>query len=333
MRLFVFLILTFTTSLTACFPSRRFEKKKHPPVTDYSNQENWIALYPRHDIGDTIPPTGGLKDEQDSAKADVFYIHPTVYIFGHQWNAFLNYKKINERADRCVQFQGTAYNSACRVYAPRYRQANLKAFFDTVNGNKALDLAYEDIRNAFRYYLEHYNNGRPIVIAGHSQGARHAARLVKEFFDGTPLQKKLVCAYPIGYNIRSEQFKSIPPGDSATQTGCFVTWNTFAWGSELRSREKKYWEGACVNPLTWKRDETYAPASLNKGGVSFYYYRVDPCVCDAQVHKGILWVHHPVTGWYPGLGKSYHIIDYNLFYVDIRENVRARVNAYLKKTE
>ncbi len=117
-------------------------------------------------------------------------------------------------------------------FRPRYRQANLQAFFtdDKEKAKAAFDTAYEDMRTAFIYYLKNYNNGRPIIIASHSQGTLHAGRLLKEFFEGKPLQNQLVCAYIIGLPVFTNYFSDLKPCEDSTATGCFVRWRTFEEG-------------------------------------------------------------------------------------------------------
>ena len=97
---------------------------------------------------------------------DVFFIHPTSFlgVLSGKWNAAIDDKSINKITDKgSLLFQASVFNQHARVYAPRYRQAHIKAFFmpDNPASPKAIDLAYEDVRRAFMYYLEHYNHGRP----------------------------------------------------------------------------------------------------------------------------------------------------------------------------
>ena len=111
------------------------------------------------------------------------------------WNADIDDVALNKKTDNTtILYQASVFNEDCRVFAPRYRQANFNAFFtnNKVVTDKAFELAYEDIKTAFEYYLEHYNQGRPIIIASHSQGTLHAGRLLKEYFEGKPLQKKFI---------------------------------------------------------------------------------------------------------------------------------------------
>jgi hypothetical protein len=328
----IILLLIFL-SLSSCLaPVRSFEKGKKTSPPDYSQEKYWAALPSKKDSADAVPYGSSLKEGQQYAKADVFFIHPTIYLTGRKWNANVNSKRLNRKVDRStIQHQATAFNGSCKVYAPRYRQAVLASFANLYgNGGDALNFAYQDVKTAFEYYLKNYNNGRPIIIASHSQGTWHAERLLKEFFDNDSLMReKLVAAYIIGGVVKKNAFKNIPACDSATQTACVICWNARKWGME----SDRYFEGAleCVNPLTWKTDTLAAPASLNLGSIPFEFNRIDKEVADAKVTpKGLLWVHKKNSVGYNS-PKNYHILDYNLFWMNIRENVKQRIDAYFEK--
>ena len=123
---------------------------------------------------------------------------------------------------------------------------NLSGFFslDNPEATEAFKLAYGDVKAAFQYYLSHYNNGRPIIIASHSQGTVMAVWLLQEFFDGTPLQKQLVAAYITGMPVYNDDFTFIPVCDSASQQQCYVSWRSL-YGHEpprnTRSETGKMW--------------------------------------------------------------------------------------------
>jgi len=339
---------------------KRLEKGAAPnsgPTPDYSKLSFWAASPHKHDTTDSIPAF--LLNEKKEEKADVFYVYPTTYIGKGRnladssfnlkeifnlnrelpdlpWNANLNDEALNHQTDvRPLLFQATAFNGSCRVFAPRYRQANIKAFLvrDSPEAQQAFDLAYSDVKSAFEYYLKHENNGRPIVIASHSQGSLHAIRLLQEFFDGKPLQKQLVCAYIIGYQIPKGTFKSIPLGNSPTATGCFVTWRTFEKGEIPSSVKKENGDSQCVNPLTWKTDTDWASEKLNKGAL-FDFDKLLPNFTGAgnEPESKILWVKMPdhFENKYKKI-KNYHVLDYNLFWMNIRENVKERIDAYLNQ--
>jgi hypothetical protein len=295
----------------------------------------WIALPARHDIADTIPPDCPTKDNQSAARVDVFYLHPTVYLSGGPWNGNLDDKNLNGKCDACVMHQATPFNSCAKVYAPRYRQAILRSFTKGgIEGERALDTAYADIKKSFEYYLANYNNGRPIILAGHSQGAYHVARLMDDFFTGKELLKQLVVAYPIGFNTQKNRYTDIPVGDSASQTGCFVTWNTVAWGQDTTGAYTRYHGSACVNPLSWKQDAGVAESKLHLGAVPFDWKKTEKNLLRTKIHGSLLWItftdHSLKKGFYH-LGTNYHVSDVNLFYMNIRENAELRARTYLSE--
>ncbi|MEO6166685.1 MAG: DUF3089 domain-containing protein [Chitinophagales bacterium] len=130
-----------------------------------------------------------MSNGEATATADVFFIHPTIYTYkpttAYEWNGDVNDVTLNTKTDySTIHYQVTVFNGSCKIYAPRYRQAHITAFYAAKgdDGREALDIAYSDVRAAFQYYLEHYNNGRPVIIASHSQGTRHAEHLLKDFF-------------------------------------------------------------------------------------------------------------------------------------------------------
>lgn len=304
-----------------------------PASIDYSDSRNWAALPDMKDLSDSVPAplkAGYTKDN----RVDVFFIYPTSYtdFLGSEWNASLEDSVLNRKTDySSILYQASVFN-VYDVYAPRYRQANIRAYFtaDTVSAKVALDLAYGDVREAFQYYLDHRNNGRPIIIASHSQGTTHAKKLLAEFFDGKPLQQQLVAAYIVGLPVKEDAFAQIPVCRDSTQTGCFVTWRTFRKGYEP-DYQAAYRESAVVNPLSWTTDEEIAGVDLNKGAVLRDFNRVLLRVCNAQKHKDLLWVtrpHFPGSIFYRT--KNYHIGDYNLFYLNVRENVATRVRYYFR---
>jgi hypothetical protein len=312
---------------------------------DYSRSEAWAALPTKRDAADSIPRNAPetVRDGQATAIADVFFVHPTIYTGKPQgpseWNADVLDTDMNQKVDNStILNQASAFNGAGRVYAPRYRQAHYSAFTtsDSTDKRLALDLAYQDVRAAFQYYLDHYGTNpdgslRPIIIAAHSQGTIHSGRLIKEFFDEKPLQKRLVAAYLVGIATPPTYFKTIPAGETADQTGCFVSWNTFAKDYIPDYYNKALNRALCTNPLLWNSSDTLAPRSLNIGGVgpNFKFY---PEMVEARNNKGLLWIGTPNV---PGAGlvktKIWHVADINFFWMNIRENVARRVQSFVAK--
>jgi len=336
-----FLFLFLLTFIFSCAKKNylhgiNYHFKTTEGIPDYSNLNYWAAHPWKYDPADNVPPR--LHDNKKDSLADVFFIHPTTYtdlLMPMGWNANIDDIKLNRKTDNTtILYQASVFNAHCRIFAPRYRQANLQAFrtTDKQQSAKAFDIAYTDIRSAFEYYLKHYNNGQPIVIASHSQGTLLAGRLLKEFFEGKPLKKQLVCAYIIGLPVFKDYFTRLEPCKDSTATGCFITWRTFEEGyiAPFIANEEK--EAYVTNPLTWTIDETFAPASLNKGGVLRNFKRVIPGLVHAQKHGNVLWVNKPKFFGNVFLTlKNYHIADYNLFYVNIMDNVLTRIQSFLNK--
>jgi len=321
-----------------------YDEQKIPPAPDYSQPASWAALPERADEADRIPSRApaGVADGQAAAPADVFFIHPTIYTYepapgAYPWNGDVRDADLNGRTDAStILNQASAFNGSCRVFAPRYRQAHYYSFLTPNTGDRrqALDLAYSDVRAAFAHYLKTYNRDqsgrpRPIVIASHSQGTMHAVRLIREFFDGQPLGKQLVVAYLIGTAVQPDAFRTIPPGTSAGQTGCFVSWNTFSEGYVPTYYRDGLHTAVCTNPLTWTITEgAYAPYAQNLGGVGLKFSFV-PQVSDARVHRGLLWIGKPdVPGKALLRAKIWHRADINLFWMNLRTNVAERIRAY-----
>jgi len=318
----------------------RWKDSPVPPESDYADANNWAALPLKKDAADRVPAGSPFKDEQSSAKADVFFIHPTILTYTptneFKWNASVSDTYLNAKVDSStILNQATIFNAAGRIYAPRYRQAHYHAFVTSFKEDKAaaLDLAYSDVKKAFLYYMSHFNEGRPIIIASHSQGTVHATRLIKEFFDGKELQKNLVAAYIIGIATPKNIFANIKPCESPTQTGCFIAYTTFLQGYLPDWHPKTSTELVSINPLTWTLDEKFAAKELNLGGVSYGFKWVKN-FADAQNHLGVLWTNTPyVFGRKFVHIKNWHAADMNLFYAPIRENAKVRVDAFTSQKQ
>ena len=200
---------------------------------DYSQQADWLASPFKDDPSDYAP--GGKGRIVSDSAVDIFFLFPTSFqaeLTDGTWNASLDDPKVNnESLSRSIKYQASIFNKAGRVFAPNYRQANYNVFLQKGRQSKqALDQAYADILTAWHYYLEHYNQGRPFIIAGHSQGALHAARLLKDEIDGKPLSDRLIIAYIPGMPIKKGDFTSLQPCSDSTGTGCITSWRTYLDG-------------------------------------------------------------------------------------------------------
>lgn len=334
---FIFFVLSLCL-LQSCAsrkPTMAFEKNKIPATPQYADLKNWAAHPDKKDRADLIPAGTNLKDEQATAEVDVFFLHPTTYTNkrgNDQWNGDVNNKKLNDKTDEgSIEYQASLFNGSARVFAPRYRQAHLYAFCakDKASAEQSFEVAYADVKAAFEYYLKTWNKGRPIIIASHSQGTKHAGRLLKEFFDDKPLKNRLVVAYIVGLPVPKNAFKTIPVCDNPNQTGCFCSWRTFEKGYEPNFPTSD--AIAVVNPLSMSTDNSYVSSEKHKGGVLLGFKKTDENLNDAQIHNGILWISKPsFKGSWLIRSKNYHAGDYNIFYINIRDDIQRRVGLFWK---
>ncbi|MEQ9402397.1 MAG: DUF3089 domain-containing protein [Cyclobacteriaceae bacterium] len=313
---------------------------KVPAPPNYDSMQYWIAHPDQEDFADLVPGKGELMEYQETADVDVFFIYPTIYTKkqhkDHPWFADVNDKRLNKKiAKSTIKYQASVFNASSKVYAPLYRQSHIGVFYGDL-GLKvdALQFSYRDVRRAFKHYLDNYNNGRPIIIASHSQGTMHAVSLIREFFDNQPLQEQLVAAYLVGMPLRVGSFDKIPPCEDENGIGCWMSWNTYRKGYYPPNHDYWYDGVLSTNPLSWKRDSTYVSWGANKGGILKNFRKIRAGLSDAQNADNMLWINRPkffgnfLLNW-----NRFHIVDYNLFYMNIRENIERRVENYLKEQE
>lgn len=310
-----------------------FDKNNIPAAPDYSKNNYWAALPFVADYADTPAGKGQLLNMQATAVADVFFIHPTSFTEKpkgpYKWNGNLNDQELNKKTDESsIRYQASLFNAAGRIYAPRYRQAHYSSYLtkDTASARQAFEIAYNDVKTAFEYYLNHHNNNRLIIIASHSQGTTHAIRLLQEFFDNKPLAEKLVCAYLVGMPVYDTMFVALKPCSNAEEIQCYCTWRTYATGYYPHGYITPKKLTVCTNPLSWSTSNEYVSNKNNRGGTTKNFSKIIPYFCDAQVADGVLRINKPnIKGTKLLRINNYHVGDYNLFYVNVRENATLRV--------
>ena len=317
---------------------------------NYARVSSWAAYPGTPSHADDLPQ--GITRGAD-AGADVFFIHPTTYLTMTVGNApFDAGGETGVRVEAGVlKFQASVFNGCCRIFAPRYRQASLRAITSNSDeGYAAAELAYGDVARAFDAFLK-VNNGRPFILASHSQGSIHALRLLQQRIIGTPLQSRLVAAYIVGTALPMQIEKlGLPLCRSATATRCVITWNTVRSGHDDRRRKNDaviWWQGryqpiggralVCVNPLDWRVDGA-ADATANLGAVySDGRGRPIPApvvgLTGAQCEDGLLGVSIPFGerrhfSDLLSLAGIDHDFDYSYFYMNIRANALERVRAF-----
>jgi len=317
-----------------------YEKETLSEIPDYSNLNYWSAHPNKKNPSDSIPENI-VTFNNNSKLVDVFFVYPTSYLdktMPTGWNAQLNDHKVNIYTDfSSILYQASVFNEVGKIYAPRYRQANINAYYpttseDTVKALAAFDLAYSDVKKAFDYYMKYENNGRPIIIASHSQGSTHTIRLLKEYFDGKPLGKQLVAAYVVGMALDPATYTNLKACEKPNETGCILAWRTFEQGYVAPFVEKEKFKSIVTNPLSWNNENTMVERSANEGSLLYNFNKLIPKVAGAMNHDGVLWTPKPkFFGNFLIKTQNYHIADYNLYYVSIRKNAALRVENYFEQ--
>ncbi|MFS0736562.1 DUF3089 domain-containing protein [Sphingomonas sp. 1P06PA] len=330
-------------------PSGAFAQPADATAPDYARPAAWLS---RPDLPDDpsryTPPGFTVAARPEVA---VFYVAPTTYIRKDRWNGPLDDTESNARLRLFASSQASAFNGMGAIWAPRYRQASIGAFLTSeASAQKAIDFAYGDVERAFAAFLKQIPASRPILLAGHSQGALHLTRLLHERIAGTPLTKRIVAAYIVGWPVSIEaDLPALGLGacDGPASTGCILSWQSFAEPAEPRQildaynastgftgQPRRDTRMLCVNPLTGAPD-TAALATANLGalvprpglnGADLEPGRV-PARC---APNGLLLIGGEPKGYgsYVLPGRNYHVFDYALFWANIRADAERRAKEF-----
>lgn len=297
---------------------------KEEPLPDYSSLKMWVAHPQKKDESDRYPKNLIEPLPEKASEIDVFFVYPTLYLAGPNWNADVNNKGLNREIEHTtIRHQASVFNGLANIYSPLYRQMHIYGYSDSLNGSKAIRLAYGDVEAAFEYYWKNWNKGKRFVIASHSQGTNHAELLLKEYIlKNEEMTEKLELAYLVGMPIEAFSEK-LPPCSSPKELDCFLSWRTFSDGHIPSYRYGD--DIASVNPITWKSDSDSSSYDAHKG-ILFKNRKIRfSGYASARVHKGLLWVKFKKLPFEKLYQKdNYHIADYNIFWLNIRENFRER---------
>ena len=294
--------------------------------------------------------------------ADTFYIYATEYILssleeGAPDYASLDNPEMLEKVPTEYMAHASAFEDATNLFMPYYRQAGLRLAGEVYkrDGNIEASISgapYDDITAALDYYFENCNGGRPFIIAGHSQGSYIGKLVLEKYFKDHPeYYERMIAAYLIGSSTTKEELKEYPHMKFASgenDTGVIISWHTEGKRNveENAANVALLPGGFCINPLNWKLDDTYAPASENLGSLIQNPETGEPEIgdigADAQVvpERGVI-VTNAVTEALPEdqqkVASEYfgpaghHGEDYSFYYNNIKDNVAKRVAAYQAK--
>ncbi len=296
----------------------------------YSQAENWAYL----------------ETDASDKEADVFFICPTVYGGDSEnTNMALDDEETKANFLGATNMEKGIYDTDCRFFAPYYRQVGLSVYEMAIEDREQyLELAYEDVKQAFEYYMEHYNNGRPIVLAGFSQGADMCIRLLKDCFSDDDVKDLLVACYAIGWSISEEELQEnehLKFAQGEEDVGVIVSFNSEAIDVSDSLLIPEGTKTLAINPLNWKTDGTLADKTLNKGACFTDYDgnitseipQLTGAYIDAK--RGALKVTDVTSEEYPPVlsifdSGVYHLYDYQFFYRNLQENVSTRIENYLE---
>ncbi len=323
--------LIVLASCNSTYVTKPFVNNKNPLKPNYQNEDSWAVLPSKPATKSTIKPTTSVS----KLEADVFYVYPTLIINKKdiRWNIAITDTLQNAKVlNTAVRFQASAWATSGKLYIPLYRQAHLRSYYQLENGGKeALALAYSDVKLAFELYLKKYNKGRPIIIAGHSQGSTHARLLLRDFFDDKPLQKQLIAAYIPGIGIKKNEFKTIQVMTKPNETGGFVSWNTYKRKRLPKSYDKWYKGKVTSNPITW--DARKNTTREDHKGFLYSNGKMYSRALKIEVIDGMVWTTLPrfPHRLFAMFKKNYHVGDINLFWADIQKNAELRVKTWLEQ--
>ena len=304
-------------------------------IPDYSQGEYWLR-FPEITKG-----------------VDTFYIYSTQYMGEDKddpnFASFDNLEMVIGAEGEYIT-NASAYEDSTNVFSPYYRQASMRYGGEVREKTGDIDEAisgipYDDISAALDYYFENCNNGRPFIIAAHSQGSGMAKYVLKNYFkEHSEYYQRMIAAYLIGFSVTKEDLdsnKHMKFATGETDTGVIISWNTEGPKNvEENAHNVVVIPGAIsINPLNWKLDETYAPASMNLGSLVLNEktgeYEIANIGADAQVvlDRGVVVTNanfkpSEMTNYFGP--DSFHEDEYQIYYNNIKDNVAKRIAAYLK---
>ena len=318
-----------------------------PALAETSASEEGEATTTTRPVDPNAAELGVTGEVPDFA---VFFIHPTSYRGTESWNAPIGDEEAERIARIYIRGMASPFNAAEEIWAPRYRQATLGAFLTTEpEAELAIDAAYADVVEAFRFFLDSVDSETPIVLVGHSQGSLHLLRLLRDEVKDSAYANRVVASYAIGWPVSVEHdlpALGVPACATPAQTGCILSWSSFAEPAEPDAVIDTYaastgFDGElrggsqilCTNPLTGTfggiEDKeanlgTLVPDDNMSNGVL-----VPSAVPARCADNGLLMIGDPPEmGSYVLPGNNYHVYDIPLFWANTKADVARRVSAF-----
>ena len=264
---------------------------------------------------------------------DLFYVVPTcVWDYTDSLGQTRHHMDIFNAEQRAlvnpsIQLAKSVLADSCNFFSPYYRQISMDSWLtlDTALIEERFKLAYQDVADAFHYYMEHDNQGKPFILAGHSQGAKAVIELLKR--EMTPdISRKLIATYAIGYTVTPEELANYPtlrPAQDSIDTGVLIGFNSVTRPEAVSPLFRD--NVVCINPVNWRTDATPAPS-----------YQGFTVSLDTTIHTLIVTGIDEEQYFIPSVETllpkgNLHVQEFNLYNEDLRKNVLQRIRAYRKK--
>ena len=328
-------------------PHQPFQTYRPPPAPDYASRAGWALL-----------PADPTRPGPQDGPVDVFFVHPTTYNGGEQWNGPIAYQRAARQLSNVMlpNYAGP-FARVGRVFAPRYRQASVYAMASLrEDALDARQFAYGDVKAAFERWLGQYGGGRPFILVGVEQGGSLAALLLRDEIASRPdLKRRMLAAYLLQTVVPAEEYgpaAAVPACAARAQAHCVVAFMQVREGRQATARRilnrALTWdhEGElaplgtrtplCVNPMLGARSAALAPRRDNLGAANATDLEWGarpgylPHEVSAQCRDGLLWVSRPTSPSLKAVGgwaERQKPPGYNLFYADLEADARERVRA------
>lgn len=297
---------------------------------DYSDRENWAYFA-----------------EGEGKPVDLFLVCPVVDMGkAGNFNMSMDDEKTKSSFVGALNMEKGIYEDTATMYAPFYRQMTFPVYqMSDEEMQPYFDIAYRDIADAFEYYMENLNGGRPIILAGFSQGSQLLLMLMKEYFGNEAYSDLLVAAYCIGWKVTGEDLEKNPHlvmAQGETDTGVIISFNSEAEGIEDSIIVPKGIKTIGINPLNWKTDSTPAAPVLNEGACFTDYsgeikkeiaHQIGAYLDEERGTLRVTGVNYEdyKTSHFPD--GVYHMYDYQFFYRNLQKNVAVRTQSFLEKAQ
>lgn len=321
-------------------PGEPFQTYSPPPAADYADASAWFVRAP---LDSDLQPA-------------LFFVHPTTYSGGANWNAQLDKESANLAVTNIsLPNYAAPFADSAALFAPRYRQASLYAFMNNrEDGVLAREFAYMDVQRAFRAFRDTIGDDRPILLAGIGQGGLHVLGLLMDMVaTDDDLRDRLIAAYiidsPVPLDLFEGPLQTIPACETPDDVRCVFAYSAVEPTESRRIRimteRLMSWSPdagldfidkrglLCVNPLLGERSNEYASARLHRGGVAAEGFSEDaipapiPAQTGAQCADGLLMietVRSPALRRPDRLAEDFREPPFNLFYEDLRMDAARR---------